>query len=67
MSKKVHLTKELEDFLRKEKVLARFKRNVKDTNTKKLPIDSTLGGFRWAKSPEGIKFWIDIDDKFLNQ
>ena len=66
MSKKVCLTKELEDFLRKEKVLTKFKKNVKGNSTKRLPIDLISAGFLWDDSPEGLQFWIDLNNEFLN-
>ena len=60
----------VEEFLRKERVLTKFKRNVLEQDT--FDLDYLLGkseahyiggAFSWAETPEGRDFWNDIDER----
>ena len=69
---KVRITPELEAFLRKERVLTRFKKSViNDVDFKEIGkhhvYRNISTSFHWRLAPEGIKFWGDLETKFENQ
>jgi len=65
-----------EKFLRKERVLTKFKKNlrIKDDSFPITTLRELISGhshlwlmssgFDWGKSPEGEEFWCDLDDKY---
>ena len=55
------IEKKLEEFLRKERVLTKFK--VSNQEDYVMDIHSA---FIWEDSPEGHVFWSSLDDKFEN-
>lgn len=62
--KKINLSPDLESFLRKEKVLTRFKKNILDTFSK---IDDISLAFIWNNTPEKRDFWRDLHYKFQKE
>ena len=71
--KKVNYTieKELEEFLRKERVLSKFKKNVEqrplNTTDETYVIRDISEAFYWTYSNKGFKFWKDLSLKYTNQ
>lgn len=59
----VVLEPNLEAFLRREGLLARFKRNAHVIG-KCYYADSIAGAFDWRISYEGEKFWIKINKRY---
>lgn len=64
----------LKKFLRDNKVLTRFRLNCRNSKEGFTGIGSALdrkyknysigGGFIWADTPEGHKFWAELERKF---
>jgi len=66
-------TKTVEAFLRREKLLVKFKKNYKPSEyytlaneLKGLHEEGISGGFVWQETPEGMDFWWDINIKYLD-
>lgn len=62
---KVLITPKLEKFLRDKKVLTKFKKNA--INIGLLPnwrIHDIISAFDWYNTPEGIEFWMELNDEF---
>jgi len=57
----------LENFLRKEKVMTKFKKNIVKQRGTNYFASHISRAFIWDESPEGLKFWSALSDKFLNQ
>jgi hypothetical protein len=57
---KILITDELEAFLKKEKVLTKFKTNAASLSVKYSDISEA---FDWSTSPEGFDFWNKLDNK----
>lgn len=62
--KKAKPSPELEKFLRKEKVLTKFKKN---TDLYEGIIYEIGEAFPWSMSPEGDFFWRKLEAKFRKQ
>lgn len=61
------LSKELEEYLRKERVLTKAVRNIKELWRKLEREDFTLHYidtlFIWDETPEGRTFWSELDKR----
>lgn len=65
-------SKQLKRFLREQKVLTKFKQNLKqDYSQRNIPelcadegVDVLYGAFFWNVTPEGYDFWRDLQRKF---
>jgi len=65
--------KQLIIFLRKHKVLTRYKKNLKKHGryisleyfcSVASPESHIGGGFDWDKTDEGLEFWVSLDNKW---
>lgn len=63
--KKMNIEPKLEKFLRKEKVLTKFKKNV-NLPTDEI-VDDISTSFSWSDTPEGHEFWKELDTKFRQE
>lgn len=61
MNKYTYITPELEQFLRKERVLTKFIKNLKGRES---PLAWMTQAFVWEDTPEGHSFWHDLHYKF---
>ena len=68
--------KELIAFLRKHKVLRKFKKNfrkysyitnIKDFCSMVSPNSFISGAFHWSNTKEGHNFWSNLDDKWRKE
>jgi len=61
--KEVKVDKELEDFLRKEGLLKKFKKNVVKywTGSADSIHTSISSSFEWKRTEEGPIFWLNLD------
>jgi hypothetical protein len=69
MKDDVKIEKKLHDFLRRERVLQRFKKNVQTQSKVAYPIfiDNIAKAFGWATTPEGYHFWSHLYTKFIDE
>ncbi len=68
--RRVRISRKLKKFLRKKKVLRKYKRNTKN-NTKHVErgfqkhlYTNIWDAFSWEDTPEGFDFWGGLDDLF---
>ena len=59
---KILITDKLEAFLKKEKVLTKFKANATVLSIK---YDDIGEAFDWSTSPEGFDFWNNLENKYI--
>ena len=64
--KQINIEPKLEAFLRKEKVLTKFKKNYTNTGTS-TPLVEIGMCFNFKLSPEGRIFWWNLHTKYLKQ
>ena len=58
--------KEIEEWLKKQPWINKFKENVIEQIMKGQARSGTIcNTFYWTKTPEGDTFWRDINDEFL--
>ena len=66
MKKEVKMTPKLREFLRKKKLLTRFKNNANHILVDEAFVFSEISeSFRQDNSPEGSDFWVNIDREFI--
>ena len=58
------MTPELEEFLRKEKCLTKFKKNA-DYEGENYIYGDIAGAFIWENTPEGVSYWLNLSAKFM--
>lgn len=56
----------IEDPVIRQRALANINPSTKDENANSLS-DAFGGGFDWARSPEGLKYWNKIHNKSLEK
>lgn len=61
MNKYTYMTPELEQFLRKKRVLTKFIKNLKG---RQFQLAFISQAFTWKNTPEGHSFWSDLNYKF---
>ena len=62
---KVLMTPKLEKFLRDKKVLIKFKKNTINSGfSTDWTMHNIIAAFNWDDTPEGIDFWMEINDEF---
>lgn len=63
----------LEDFLRRERALTKWKNNAKKAGKSKVYISNRLdrastlafgGAFLWNETPEGLDFWVELNRRY---
>lgn len=62
--KKFKIIPELESFLRKEKLLTKFSKNINLIPKIDITLLSISSSFVFDKTPEGDAFWYNIDSKY---
>ena len=61
------MTPKLKKFLIERKLLQKYKKNVDTLFVQnEMVMDHILNAFIWEKTPEGHKFWNDVDGEFYN-
>ena len=67
MAKGNTVEKNLEKFLRKNKILTKFKKNHDMSFNSNHEATNIKQSFVWTDTPEGFKFWKEINNKFLKE
>ena len=66
MKKKIEIEPRLQEFLKRKKVLAKFKRNCLACANVSRRIGLFGGGFTFADTPEGHDFWMALRREYYN-
>lgn len=66
MKKKIEIGPRLQEFLKRKKVLAKFKRNCLAYANVPRRIQLFGGGFIFENTPEGHEFWMALGMEYYN-